>query len=85
MHNRAMEYEADPAKAASNIVKHGVSFDEAVTSLLDPSALVMEDDSEGEGRWVLVGLRVAGRMRGNVPRLISARRATKREKKAYEE
>lgn len=80
-----MEYEADPAKAASNIDKHGVSFDEAVTSLLDPSALVMEDDSEGEGRWVLVGLRVAGRMRGNVPRLISARRATKREKKAYEE
>ncbi|MFK2899700.1 BrnT family toxin [Dyella jejuensis] len=86
-----MEYEADPFKAASNIAKHGISFGEAVTALLDPNALAMEDDSADESRWVLLGLSEAGRlltvvyaMRGDVPRMISARRATAREKKAYE-
>lgn len=92
MYTRRVHYEADPAKAASNLVKHGVSFDEAVTCLLDPQALVMEDDAEDEERWVLVGRNERGRlltvvytMRGDVPRLISARKATAREKKDYED
>lgn len=86
-----MHYEADPAKAASNLAKHGVGFDEAASCLLDPMALAMQDDGEGERRWVLVGCSERGRvltvvytMRGDVPRLISARKATARERTSYE-
>lgn len=86
-----MHYEADPAKAASNLAKHGVGFDEAASCLLDPMALAMQDDGEGEPRWVLVGCSERGRvltvvytMRGDVPRLISARKATVRERTSYE-
>ena len=50
-----MDIEYDPEKAASNLEKHGISFEEAASSLLDSNALVQEDiDSEGENRWVLV-------------------------------
>lgn len=82
--------EFDPAKASSNLLKHGVSFAEAATSLLDPHALAMEDASAGEPRWLLVGRSERGRLltvsyalRGDVPRLISARKATAREKAGY--
>lgn len=92
MHDYDMHYEADPAKAATNITKHGVTFDEAATCLIDPVALVMDDTSEGEPRWVLVGSSARGRvltvvytMRGDVPRLISARKATARERASYED
>jgi uncharacterized protein len=87
-----MEYDRDPAKSASNERKHsGVSFDEAVTCLLDPMALVREDDDAiGEHRYVLVGMSRVGRMltvcytmRGELPRLISARKATKKEVSFY--
>lgn len=87
-----MHHEADPAKAARNLAKHDVGFDEAVTCLLDPMALAMQDDAEGEHRWVLVGCSERGRvltvvytMRGDVPRLISARKATARERASYED
>ena len=86
-----MHYEADHAKAAANLAKHGVAFDEAATCLLDPMALVVEDDAPNEERWLLVGASERGRvltvvyaMRGHVPRLISARKATAREKASYE-
>lgn len=50
-----MDYESDPAKALINQRKHGVAFDEAATCLLDPMALVREDDDAiGEHRYVLV-------------------------------
>jgi len=50
-----MQVEFDPVKASGNLKKHGVSFEEAAGSLLDPSALVREDeDAEGEMRFVLV-------------------------------
>ncbi len=52
-----MEIEYDPQKAKSNLIKHGVSFEEAVTALYDPMALVQEDsDSTGENRWIFIGL-----------------------------
>ncbi len=58
-----MKTEFDPAKSKSNQVKHGVSFDEAATALLDPMALVKEDpDSENEVRWVLVGMSLRVRL-----------------------
>ena len=52
-----MEIEWDLEKATSNLQKHGVSFEEASTALLDPLALAQEDaTSEGELRWVLIGM-----------------------------
>ena len=46
-----MDIEWDAGKAAANLDKHGVRFDEAATSLLDPMALAQEDESsEGESR-----------------------------------
>ena len=86
-----MEYESDPAKALINQRKHGVAFDEAATCLLDPMALVREDgDAIGEHRYVLVGMSDAGRtltvcytVRGEVPRIISARKSTRKEQQSY--
>jgi len=52
-----MDIEWDADKAAANLKKHGVPFEEAATSLLDPLALAQDDAlSEGEARWVLVGM-----------------------------
>ena len=87
-----MNIDFDPDKAASNLSKHGVSFDEAVASLYDENALAMEDiDSEGESRWVLIGM--SNRLRlitvvytlrePDIIRIISARRSTKKESKSY--
>ena len=87
-------FEWDPAKARSNLRKHGVSFDEALTSFLDPLARVHPDadHSLDERREILVGrssrghlLLVAFSARGSSIRLISARRATRREQRAHEE
>ena len=87
-----MMYECDNDKAASNIANHGISFNEAATCLLDDMALVREDcDCATEQRWVLLGMSSQGRllvvvytMRGDMPRLISARKATAKERKSYE-
>lgn len=86
-----MEIEFDPNKASSNLIKHGISFEESSTALLDPLALVQEDpDAEGENRWVLIGmsnqarlLTVVYTLRNERIRLISARKATKKEAKNY--
>ncbi|RKZ53877.1 MAG: BrnT family toxin [Candidatus Parabeggiatoa sp. nov. 3] len=86
-----MEIEFDPNKASSNLIKHGISFEESSTALLDPLALVREDpDAEGENRWVLIGmsnqarlLTVVYTLRNERIRLISARKATKKEAKIY--
>jgi uncharacterized protein len=87
-----MEYDRDPAKSEANERKHrGVTFDEAVTCLLDAMALVRgDDDAIGKHRYVLVGMSQSGRvltvcytMRGELPRLISARKATKKEESSY--
>jgi len=86
-----VDIEYDPAKAASNVKKHGVSFEEAATALLDSMALAMEDPyAEGERRWVLIGmsdrarlLTVVYALRDKRIRLISARSSTKRETRTY--
>lgn len=86
-----MDFEWDTNKAESNYKKHGISFDEAKTALLDPNALAQEDpDSENENRWILIGmtqqaklLTVVYTLRQNSIRLISARKATKKEINYY--
>ena len=87
-----MDIEWDSKKAASNLKKHGVSFEEAATSLLDPMAKAQEDpDAEGEPRWVLLGMSTQQRLlsvcytlrRDDCIRLIAARRATRKEGKDY--
>ncbi len=87
-----MEIEWDSDKADSNLKKHGVSFEEAATALLDPMALAREDvASAGEPRWVLIGMSAQLRLltviytlrRQDRVRLISARRATRKEAKYY--
>ncbi len=87
-----MKIESDPTKAVSNFKKHGVSFKEAETALYDEAALVQEDvDSVGENRWVLVGLSNKTRLltivytlrNDEIIRLISARKATKKEAEYY--
>lgn len=87
-----MRYQHDPRKAATNLKKHGVSFADAEGALLDPLALTIEDlGTVDEERFVTVGLGSAGELlvvvytfREGEPRLISARRATRQERKAYE-
>ena len=86
-----MNIQFDNRKATSNLRKHGVSFEEAATALLDANALVSEDgDAEGEQRLVLLGLSSQGRLltvcytlRGEAIRLISARPATATEVSYY--
>ncbi len=88
-----MESEWDPAKARANFTKRGVRFVDAVTALEDDSALTIRDlSSEGEERWVTMGLDASGRLlvvvytwRGERVRLISARQATPHERRQYEE
>ena len=88
-----IDIEWDTDKAESNLAKHGVSFDEAATALLDPMALAQEDeDAQGEALWVLMGMSAQARLlvvvytlRGSDEsiRLISARKATRKETKHY--
>lgn len=87
-----MGIEFDPKKAASNLKKHGVSFEEAASCLLDPHARVRSDpDAVAESRLILLGMSHVGRLlvvcytlRGDeVIRLISARKATKKEVTSY--
>jgi len=90
-------FDWDPNKAASNLRKHGVSFQTAVLVFADPNALVMQNRVQnGEERWQAIGvveglfmLVVAHTVREQdgieVIRIISARRANRREKRRYEE
>ncbi len=84
----------DRDKAAANLRKHGVAFDEAATTFGDPLSLTVPDPehSVGEQRWLLVGESVTGRLlvvahaeRGDEIRIISARLATRGERETYEE
>ena len=55
-----IEFDWDPAKAASNLDKHGVSFEDAMAVLSDPLALSrLDDDSAHETRWVTIGMGAA--------------------------
>ncbi len=87
-----MRFQYDSDKAAANLRKHGVSFADAEGVLEDPLAVTVEDpDAEGERRFITVGLGSAGELlvvvyaeRDDEYRLISARRATRKERKDYE-
>jgi hypothetical protein len=88
-----MRFEWDGTKAASNLKKHRVPFDEAVTVFYDPLTATFGDpDHSQEESWLItVGYSARGRLlvvsrieRGGVMRLISARRATPRERKRHE-
>ncbi len=84
-----MDFEWDPEKARSNQRWHGVSFEEATYVFEDLHLLEVFDDSASEERFIAIGLAgptvlvVVYTERGNRIRIISARRATKREKDAY--
>ena len=89
-----MRFEWDSTKAAANLLKHGVSFDEASTAFGDALSVSGRDleHSEGETRYVTIGLSSEGRIlvvchtdRRNVVRIFSARSAIRKEKKIYEE
>jgi uncharacterized DUF497 family protein len=87
-------FEWDPRKAASNLAKHGVSFEEAGSVFNDPLAYTFADPdhSIGEDRMLTFGLSSAGRLlavisteRGTALRIVSARKATRRERSTYEQ
>ncbi|MFN0111479.1 MAG: BrnT family toxin [Blastocatellia bacterium] len=89
-----MAFDWDKNKAAENLVKHGVSFDEAETVFDDPLYVDLydPDHSIGEHRFIILGESAQGRLlmvsyteRSNLTRLISARELTTTERKKYEE
>jgi uncharacterized DUF497 family protein len=87
-----MEYEWDPAKAAANLKKHGVRFADAAVSVEDPEARTVQGpDASGEERFVTLGADPSGRVlvtvftrRGRSTRIISARKASRNERRRYE-
>jgi hypothetical protein len=90
----AVHFEWDERKSATNLKKHGVSFDEAKSAFYDDHARLMDDPdhSEDEDRFILLGLSSALRVlvvchcyrsEAGVIRIISARKATARERKFY--
>jgi uncharacterized DUF497 family protein len=89
-----MEFEWDPDKAAQNLRKHKVSFNEAATAFGDLISTTASDPdhSTGEHRYITVGLSNRGRLlivahaeRRDRIRIIGARKLTRTEKQAYEE
>ncbi len=89
-----MKFSWDPRKADSNLRKHGIAFDEALTVFNDPLAFIFEDTvhSEEEHREIIIGFSALSRLvlvcfverMEDTIRIISARRATKAEIKDYE-
>ena len=89
-----MEFEWDDKKARANVGKHGVTFHEAASVFGDSLALTFRDPdhSTREDRFLTLGQSISGRLlavihtvRGASIRIISARPATRRERKIYEE
>jgi uncharacterized DUF497 family protein len=88
-----VKFEWDPRKAAANLRKHGVSFDEAMTVFSDWASVTIPDPdhSEKEERYVIVGFSARRRVlvvshseRGDNVRIISARRADARERQKHD-
>lgn len=86
-----MTIEFDPAKARTNLRKHGVSFAHAEQVLRDPAAITIEDpDASGEQRFLTLGMDALGRVLvvvhtpcGERTRIFSARKATRGEAGQY--
>jgi uncharacterized protein len=86
-----VNYQWDKEKAKANLLKHGVSFADAVAVFSDDAALTIEDDDPDEQRFVTIGVDAFGRVlvvaytwRREEIRVISARKATARERAQYE-
>jgi len=88
------EFEWDEDKAAANLAKHDVPFEEVASVFADPVATIFDDEAHSidEHREIIIGYSAAGRLlivcfteRPPAVRIISARKATKRERKAHEE
>ena len=88
-----MKFEWNAAKASRNLKVHGVSFDDASTVFGDPLAGTIDDPlhSQAEPRSVTIGVAASGKLlvvchtdRGDAIRLISARPATRAERRTYE-
>jgi uncharacterized protein len=81
-------FEWDEDKKNSNLVKHGIDFEDAI-EIFDGPLLVRRSDRQNEERWVAIGsleerlIAVAFTRRANVVRIISARCARKNEERAY--
>jgi uncharacterized protein len=93
MPNGSLKFEWDPKKAASNLRKHGVSFEEAASVFSDLLASVYEDPdhSAGEKRYLTIGTSRQGRLlhisfaeQGERIRMINARKVTRTERELYE-
>ena len=89
-----LNFEWDEQKAKTNAAKHGVSFGEAATVFADPLSLTIPDPahSQAEERFIILGKSHSGKLlvvvhteRSDNLRIISARRASRRERKNYEE
>jgi uncharacterized DUF497 family protein len=90
-----LRFSWDSRKAGSNALKHGVSFQEAATAFADPLSMTVPDPdhSRAEARFLLIGLSDRPRLLvvthverdDDLVRLISARLATRRERRQYEE
>jgi uncharacterized protein len=89
-----MEFEWDTSKAASNLNKHGVSFEEAQTVFDNPLAFIFEDEAHSitEHREIIIGhshrnrlLLVSFTERPNAIRIITARLVTRKEREDYEQ
>jgi len=90
----SLKFDWDPRKAASNFSNHRVSFEEALTVFADPLARIFDDEDHSveEQREVIIGHSVKGRLlvvcftaKAESVRIFSARKATRRERKEYEE
>ncbi len=86
-----MDYQWDDNKAKTNLKKHRVDFADAVTVFSDDLAITIADDHPDEERFVTVGMDALGRIlvvvytwRGESIRIISAWKATNRERKQYD-
>ena len=90
-YNAGMEFEWDPRKALVNVKKHGVDLADAASVLYDEFAISLPDDRADEERFVTIGMDAVGRIivvvytwRAEGIRLISARKATRTERRVYE-
>ena len=86
------KFQWDPRKANANVAKHGVDFADAVGVFFDPIAITIPDLHQNEERFVTIGMDFLGRVlvvvfawRGSQIRIISARRASRTERREYEE
>ena len=86
-----MDFEWNPAKAESNVRAHGVSFADTFALFEDPSAITIDDPHDEGDRFITLGTDAFGRIlvvvytwRGESIRIISARKATRTERRNYE-